>query len=54
MSVADPVVCESTVAMHDEPTIAHSATDLPIAPFRIERFTDAAPASDPSLKEQEE
>jgi hypothetical protein len=27
---------------------------MPIAPFRIERFTDAAPGSDPSEKEQEE
>ena len=34
--------------------ITAGATDLPIAPFRIERFTDAAPASDPSLKEQKE
>ena len=43
MSVADPVVCESTVAMHDEPTIAHSATDLPIASPAAQQYFAAHP-----------
>lgn len=34
--------------------ITTGATDQPIAPFRIERFTDPAPESDPSTKEQDE
>ena len=43
MSVADPVVCESTVAMHDEPTIAHSAMDLPIASPAAQQYFAAHP-----------
>lgn len=43
MSVADPVVCESTVAMLDEPTIAHSATDLPIASPAAQQYFAAHP-----------
>lgn len=41
MSVADPVVCESTVAMHDEPTIA--AMDLPIASPAAQQYFAAHP-----------
>jgi len=43
MSVADPVVCESTVAMHDEPTVAHSAMDLPIASPAAQQYFAAHP-----------
>jgi sarcosine oxidase subunit beta len=34
--------------------ITTGATDLPIASFRIERFTDPASGSGPSTEEQEE